>query len=618
MVQIQALMHNREQWLSFAREKGLSFEVLELSTPACLSDKKLSGRVEEWYKDTGLATSVHGAFIDINPASSDEDFAVFSMRKCMNSCEQAVRMKARNIVFHSSCFSILRGPYLESWAEKSAAFFSELSRKYDLNIFIENSQDLDPGPIRTLLQMCNNPRIRACFDTGHANCSPTPLSKWFSELKDYIGYIHLSDNMGHYDDHMLLGSGTVNWKKLDACYRSLPEERRKNMIMTFECGDLTSVKNSYDFLEKNNFMGFGNPDAVHSDVRYRETDSEESLIEDLALENVRLQQKNQNLFDTFGHFLSDDILRSVIDVEGNSRLGGEVMELTVLLSDIRGFSALSESMETDKVLDMLSHYFDRMVEEVRKNNGTVTEFAGDSVLAVFGAPIALENHADNAVMAAICMQKAMEDVNSWNWEHGYPTLEMGIGINTGELIVGNIGCRKLLKYGVIGNAINMCSRIEGLTVGNQVFISPTTKEKLTLPLELAGENTIYPKGFKQPVTVYDVRGLNGVSFSPGAHEMRKLQSGFKCKFRMLNDKIVRLEQYDAFFIMFGHSDAVFSSIAKLKVFDDVKLALPCGRLYGKIVDVMEERGPLTPMGRYHIRFTSHPAGFDKWYESSEM
>lgn len=114
MIQIQPVNTNREEWLAYALEKGFSFEVLELSGSQCVADKTLSAQVEAWYKSTHLCTSLHGAFIDVNPASGDRDFARFSRKRCITSCEQAVRLGAKNVVFHSSCFSILRGPYFST------------------------------------------------------------------------------------------------------------------------------------------------------------------------------------------------------------------------------------------------------------------------------------------------------------------------------------------------------------------------------------------------------------------------------------------------------------------------------------------------------------------------
>ncbi len=614
MIQIQPVNTNREDWLAFALEKGLSFEVLELSAVPCVSDKKLSKEAEAWYKSTHLCTSLHGAFIDINPASGDKDFAEFSKKRCIESCEQAVRLGAKNVVFHSSCFSILRGSYLGAWARQCAEFYNSLVEKYDLNLFIENCQDIDPGPLKSLMEICDNPKIGVCFDTGHANCSSSNFRTWFSELKDYIGYIHLSDNMGHYDDHMSLGTGTINWEVLDTYFRALPKKRRNSICMTLECGNLENVKASIEYLEKNSFMGLGEEKEGVSVKVFDEEDDDDYIS--IQEENKILEKRNKRLFDTFGLYLSEEIARQIVDTKGGTRFGGKKMELTVLLSDLRGFSAIAESLAPDDLLKMLSHYFDAMVEAVRKNNGTVLEFVGDSVFAIFGAPIELTDHADKAVSAAIDMQAAMEEVNKWNLENGYPTLRMGIGINTGELIIGNIGCRRHIKYGVIGNAINMCSRIESFTVGDQIFISPTTHEKLVGKVEVASETKIFPKGFKTPITIYDVRSLDGKTFGTSEREeLRKPQHPLKLRMRIVSDKIVSADVYPAEVLRLSRTEAIILTRTRLKAFDDMRFDISGQRLYGKVIQVLKPKSPLDPFTKSLIRFTSFPQGFEKWYNS---
>lgn len=615
MVQIQVKNTNRDDWLSFALEKGFSFEVLELSTAPCIADEKLSEQVEKWYASTHLVTSVHGAFIDVNPASGDRDYAEFSKKRCMKSCEQAARLGAANIVFHSSCFSILRGPYLESWAHQSADFFNYLVKNYNLNIYIENCQDLDPGPLKTLMELCDNPRIGVCLDTGHANCSPTHLKAWFSELRDYIGYIHLSDNMGHYDDHMTLGTGTINWETLDILFRALPEKRRENMCMTFECGDLESVKTSLSYLEENSLMGFGEGRESLSPSVF---DIPENISDSIREENLILEKRNRQLFDAFGLYMSDEIARQIVDKSGGTQFGGKKKELTVLLSDLRGFSAISEELAPDGLLNMLSHYFDAMVDAVSKNDGTVLEFVGDSVFAIFGAPIELINHADKAVSAAIDMQSAMTEVNQWNSEHGFPALHMGIGINTGELIIGNIGCRRHIKYGVIGNAINMCSRIESFTAGDQIFISPTTREKVEGDIEIASETELFPKGFKSPITIYDVKGLDGKTFgSETVEDLRKPLRQIKLKMRVVSDKIVSSETFSAEVLRISRTGAVILSRTALRRFDDVRFDIS-DRLYGKVTEVLQPKSPLDPYTKCIVKFTSFPPEFEAWYETIEI
>lgn len=252
LLQIQPVHTSRDLWSRFAEDEGLSYEVLELSVAPALNESGLFEQTREWYRASGRAGSLHGNFIDVNPASGDIRYRELSRARCRDSCETALYVGAENVVFHCSCFPFLRGGYLEWWAALCAEFYEELVEQYDLNIFIENSPDIDPGPIKALMEVISNKRIGVCLDLGHVNYSHTPLAGWFDKLGDRIGYIHLSDNMGTYDDHMTLGTGTVDWAEADRLWRSLG----KRTPFTLEVGNLESVKTSVDFLRSGGYFGF--------------------------------------------------------------------------------------------------------------------------------------------------------------------------------------------------------------------------------------------------------------------------------------------------------------------------------------------------------------------------
>lgn len=250
-LQIQPVRTSREKWGQLAESEGLGYEVLELSAPPALNESGLFQNCLDWYKDSGRAFSLHGCFIDVNPASGDSRYRELSQEKCRESCRLAKEIGARNVVFHSSCFPFLRGPYLEGWAALSAEFYEELARDYDLLIYIENSSDIDPDPILSLMEIIRDDRIGVCLDIGHVNYSKASLTKWFDALGDRIGYLHLSDNKGVYDDHLALGDGTVDWFEADRLYRSLSRE----MPMTLEVGHLDNVRRSIEFLKDNRLFG---------------------------------------------------------------------------------------------------------------------------------------------------------------------------------------------------------------------------------------------------------------------------------------------------------------------------------------------------------------------------
>lgn len=249
-LQVQPQYSRRDAWNDLANKEGLSYEVLELSLPPALTESRRFELCRNWYRDSGRSVSLHGAFIDVNPAGSDAALCAESRRRCQQSCELARFLGAQNVVFHSSCFPFLRGEYLERWADICAAFYEELADTWNLNILIENSQDLDAAPLQALMRRTLDPRIGVCLDIGHANYSRMPLEQWFDCLGETIRYLHLSDNHGMFDDHLPLGAGTVDWETADAFWRRTGKE----MPVTLEVGGIDGVKASLAFLKEHGYF----------------------------------------------------------------------------------------------------------------------------------------------------------------------------------------------------------------------------------------------------------------------------------------------------------------------------------------------------------------------------
>ena len=189
--------------------------------------------------------------------------------------------------------------------------------------------------------------------------------------------------------------------------------------------------------------------------------------------NQQLERRNQFIRETFGRYTSDDIVGVLLDMPEGLKLGGEKREVTLLMSDLRGFTALAERLEATEVVALLNHYLSAMVEVIQRTGGTIDEIIGDAILVLFGAPVAMPDAALRAVRCALAMQKAMREVNEHNFQKGWPEIEMGIALHTGEAVVGNIGSTKRSKYGVVGQPVNLTARIESFTVGGQVLVSPT-------------------------------------------------------------------------------------------------------------------------------------------------
>jgi adenylate cyclase len=181
-------------------------------------------------------------------------------------------------------------------------------------------------------------------------------------------------------------------------------------------------------------------------------------------------------------------------------------EMTVLFSDIRGFTTASEKGTPEAIVAQLNEYFSEMVRVLFEHHGTLDKFVGDMVMGLFGAPVADPKHADHAVATAVEMTAALERLNEKWRANGQPTLDIGIGINSGEMIAGNIGSDTIMSYTVIGDAVNLGSRLESLNkdYGTHILISQATKDRLTIPVETRLVGEAHVKGRSQAVVVYEV------------------------------------------------------------------------------------------------------------------
>lgn len=246
MLQIQPLFKNITEYEALCEKYGLNYEVLELSM--C----NAAVGAENYYKNSGRVKSIHGAFIDVNPGSSDAAFRELSEKRYIESCDLAMRLGAENVVFHSTCFPFLRGAYIENWAARCADFYMRLAEAYpSLSLLIENSFDVDPTPIKMLTDRISANNVGVCLDIGHINYSRASVGEWFRSLGEKVRYLHLSDNVGVYDDHLSLGGGTVNWAEVSRLTEHLPA----GTPVTLEVGGIESIESSVEFLKTNGFFG---------------------------------------------------------------------------------------------------------------------------------------------------------------------------------------------------------------------------------------------------------------------------------------------------------------------------------------------------------------------------
>jgi len=242
---------------------------------------------------------------------------------------------------------------------------------------------------------------------------------------------------------------------------------------------------------------------------------------DKALEVYDLQKRNRELLEqlhvkvmeqerilkTFQKFVPENVVQETLSTKSDeSMLSGESRIVAVLFSDIRNFTSLTENLDPKDVVAFLNDYFTLMTDSVKNNKGSVNKFIGDGVLAIFGAPVSYIENPENAVRCGLDMIEQLKKFNaSWSKKLGRE-LQIGIGINTGEVIAGNIGSEEKLEYTVIGDTVNVASRIESLTKNtpNGILISASTHEDVSDVFECKEWEAMDVKGKSEKVKVYQV------------------------------------------------------------------------------------------------------------------
>ncbi len=329
-------------------------------------------------------------------------------------------------------------------------------------------------------------------------------------------------------------------------------------------------------------------------------------MEKIRALNTQLELRNKLLGETFGRFLSDDIVKQLLDTPDGLRLGGRKKCLTIMMSDLRGFTAMSERMDPQDLITMLNNYLGEMTDAIQKRNGTIIEFMGDGIFAIFGAPMDSETHASDAVAAALDMQGRMEKVNAWNLKRGYPILEMGIGINSGDVIVGNIGSEKRTKYGVVGSNVNLCGRVESYTINGQILISESTRDMVKSDITITKEIVVHPKGVAGDMTLSQVIGIGdpyNISVSVNSIIPEALEKTIPVVYYRIEGKHGEKKAYYGGITALGADMAIMETEAALNVYDNIQIDAG-GELYCKVVEKTEKG--------FMIHFTSVPGDYKKW------
>jgi class 3 adenylate cyclase len=212
--------------------------------------------------------------------------------------------------------------------------------------------------------------------------------------------------------------------------------------------------------------------------------------------------------NTFGRYVDQEIAKELLSRPEAIRLGGEKREVAILMSDIRNFTPLSESLNPEGTIRVINHYFSHMIEAIHQNRGIIVDFFGDSVL-VFFDPLEhpVETVTRQAVRCGLDMQARMERFNEEMKAEGLPEVQMGIGINVGGAVVGNIGSELRAKYGIVGPSVNMTSRIQAESKGGQILVSESVYRYLKQDLRVKSSFEVPLKGVKERVTLFEIEGF---------------------------------------------------------------------------------------------------------------
>jgi class 3 adenylate cyclase len=310
----------------------------------------------------------------------------------------------------------------------------------------------------------------------------------------------------------------------------------------------------------------------------------EALAQQLEIRNAFMRR-------TFGRYLSDEVVTSLFERDEGFEIGGERRRVSILLADLRGFTTLTETLSPGETVSVLNNYLGVMSEVIHSYQGTVDEFIGDAILVLFGALSARDDDAERAVACAIAMQQAVGEVNRLNAEQRLPGIEMGIGIATGEVIVGNVGSERRSKHTAIGSAVNLASRIESYTLGGEILVSEATIDEVGDMVRVDRVREVWPKGFDAPMPVFRVESIGGAHdllVPQGRSELVELAERVRVRFTVLDGKAVSGRFHDGHIAALSSTGALLHADVDVDDLADIRIEFVgpegAGACYAKVVD----------------------------------
>jgi len=307
----------------------------------------------------------------------------------------------------------------------------------------------------------------------------------------------------------------------------------------------------------------------------------------------------------FTRYAPEEIVREVVAKGREAILGGEKREVTLLFCDLKGFTKFSEKKMPEEVVSLLNDHFDVMVRLISQHRGFVIDFLGDSVFAAFGSLEEDIDHANHAVRCAVEMQLERFRLNKENESKGLPPMEMGIGMNTGSCVVGNMGSTIRIKYGVAGHMVNLGARIESFSVGGQVLVSDATYRLVKDHFCFTGPFEVWGKGVGEAIRIWNVGSVKGepsAKLPPVVPELEYLPQPVPVTFRLLHGKQIDSETRLAHLIRLSASGSEIRTDQTLELLAAIQI-----QLAGGSEDVVPIDGKVVGIGtgadRFIVRFT---------------
>lgn len=314
--------------------------------------------------------------------------------------------------------------------------------------------------------------------------------------------------------------------------------------------------------------------------------------------------------ETFGRYLSKKVVDEILESPDGQKIGGRRETVTILLSDLRGYTSLSETRDPEEMVQLLNRFLERMSKVILKYEGMIDEFVGDAILAIFGVPEKRQDDPARAIACGLAMQNALVELNEQIVSEGYPPLEMGIGINTGTVIVGNIGSEMRMKYGIVGAAVNIASRIESNTTGGQVLIGEATYPLVRDLITAESPQTVLMKGLKKPLVHYPITAIGApynvqLNFRPDTEEGVEISLPFHCW--KVEDKKISGESMSGETVVMNENlftaavNPSLEPMTNIKLIFDFCMDAHCfDDIYAKVVSLKEYKGQTVN----HLKLTS--------------